>query len=79
MNKTLIDKNRVISQEKSSRRGISATVETYFEKIKTYDINSLTSNYTLLIKRNRKNARLSVHPNIPKNTTEIHAAVDEIM
>jgi len=35
-------------------------------ELKNSDINSLTLNDTSLIKRNIRNTRLSVHPNIPK-------------
>jgi len=42
------------------------------------DIHALTLNDTSLIKRNTRNAHLSVHPNIPKNIAETHAAINAI-
>ncbi|KAF0706814.1 Uncharacterized protein FWK35_00033042, partial [Aphis craccivora] len=47
-------------------------------ELKKSDIHTLTLNDTSLIKRNIRNARLSVHPNIPKNIAETHAAINEI-
>ncbi|KAE9542890.1 hypothetical protein AGLY_002801, partial [Aphis glycines] len=47
-------------------------------ELKNSDIHTLTLNDTSLIKRNIRNARLSVHPNIPKNIAETHAAINEI-
>lgn len=47
-------------------------------ELKISDINTLTLNDTSLIKRNIRNARLSIHPNIPKNIAETHAAINEI-
>lgn len=47
-------------------------------ELKNSDINSLSLNGTSLIKRNIRNAHLSVHPNIPKNITETHTAMNEI-
>lgn len=47
-------------------------------EFKNSDINSLTLNDTSLIKRNIRNARLSVHPNIPKNITETHTDMNEM-
>jgi hypothetical protein len=43
---------------------------------KTSDINDLTLKYTTLVKRNIKNAHSSIHPNLPKNITKTHVAIN---
>lgn len=45
-------------------------------ELKTYDINGLTLRDTTLVKRNIRNDRLSVHPNVPKNITETHVDIN---